>query len=286
MQRLEDRVAVVTGAASGIGRAVCEELAQQGCRLALVDVDAEGLRETEAAVLRAGARATGFVADVSDRDRMEELPAEIHAEFGAIHVLVNNAGVSLGATFAEQTLDDFEWILGINLRGVVHGCKFFIPYLECEDEAHIVNVSSMFAFLGLPGQSAYSITKAGVYALSEALWTELAHTRIGLTSVHPGGIRTNIIRSARITDAEGRAKGIELIDRYGHRPEKAARKIVQAIRSNRKRVLIGPEAFLLGWTKRLLPVTIHRVLTAIYLRSPSTRRAWEREAAARSDSAD
>jgi hypothetical protein len=277
---------VVTGAASGIGRAVCEELARHGCRLALVDIDTKGLAETEALVTRAGAETASFVADVSDRTRMEQLPAEVHAAFGAIHILVNNAGVSVGATFSEQSLEDFEWILGINLRGVVYGCKFFIPYLEREDEAHIVNVSSMFAFLGLPGQSTYSITKAGVYALSEALWTELAHTRIGVTSVHPGGIRTNIIRSARITDAEGQAKGIELIDRYGHSAEKAARKIVQAIRSGRKRLLIGPEAYVLGWVKRLLPVTTHRVLTAIYLRSPATRRSWEREAAARPESGE
>ena len=281
MQRLEGRVAIVTGAASGIGRAVAEELARQGCRLALVDIDERGLHETEALVTRAGAQAARFVADVSDRARMERLPAEIDTQLGEIHILVNNAGVSLGATFAEQTLDDFEWILGINLRGVVHGCKFFLPYLERAEEGHIVNVSSMFAFLGLPGQSSYSITKAGVQALSEALWTELAHTRIGVTSVHPGGIRTNIIRSARITDAEGRAKGIELIDRYGHSPEKAARKIVGAIRSGRKRLLIGPEAVLLGWVKRLLPVTTHRILTVLYLRSPSARRGWEREAAAR-----
>jgi NAD(P)-dependent dehydrogenase (short-subunit alcohol dehydrogenase family) len=284
MRELRGKVAVVTGAASGIGRALCELLAEKGCLLALVDVNASGLEETARSLRERGGLAQTFLADVSDRERMRRLPDEVVEAFGAVHILVNNAGVSVGATFAEHSMEDLDWILGINLGGVLHGCKFFLPHLERQDEAHIVNLSSMFGFLGFAGQSSYCITKAGVRALSEALWTELADTPVRVTSVHPGGIRTNIIRTARIADEEGRLKGIEQLERWGHSPEKTARKIVRAIERNRPRVLIGAEASLLEWAKRAFPVGIHKLLTAIYLRSPSTerarRRALERRGAA------
>jgi short-subunit dehydrogenase len=277
MRRLEGRVAVVTGAASGIGRALCEQLAAKGCALALVDINEAELHETLRRVREAGARAEIFVADVADRERMRRLPDEVVERLGDVQLVVNNAGVSVGATFAEQSLEDIDWIFGINLWGVVHGCKFFLPHLERQPEAHIVNISSMFGFLGLPGQASYCATKAGVKAFSEALWTELATTNVSLTCVHPGGINTNIIRDARIADAEGQQKGHEAVQRWGHSAESAARKIVRAIERNQKRVLIGPEAYLIDWLKRLLPVSTHRLLTAIYLRSASTGRALARD---------
>ena len=273
MKEVRDRVAVVTGSAGGIGRAVAELLSAKGAHLALVDVDVDGLGEVAQGIRDRGGRAATFVVDVSDRDRMGKLPDEVVAEFGAVHILVNNAGVSVGATFAEQSMDDIDWILGINLGGVLYGCKFFLPYLEREPEAHIVNVSSMFGFLGLAGQSTYCVTKAGVRALSEALWTELADTSVRVTSVHPGAIRTNIIRDARIADEDGRREGIELIERWGHSPESCAKKIVRAIERDRRRVRFGPEAVVLDFVKRLFPVGIHRLLTAVHLRSASTERA-------------
>ena len=273
---LNSRVAVVTGAGSGIGRAVSLLLARRGCRLALVDISEASLEETASLVRAAGGEAQCFIADVAERARMQQLVTEVVDAYGAVHVLVNNAGVSVGATFAEQSIDDLDWIIGINLWGVIHGCKFFLPVLAQQDEAHIVNISSMFGFLGLPGQASYCVTKAGVKALSEALWTELSDTGINVTSVHPGGIATNIISSARITDTEGKQQGVDMIARYGHSPEKAAAKIVTAIEKNRKRVLIGPEAYLTDWIKRALPVTTHRILTFFHLRSESTARARER----------
>jgi len=276
MRELRGKVAVVTGAASGIGRALCELLAEKGCALALVDMNASGLEETARDIRKRGGQAHTFLADVADRERMRRLPDEVVEVFGAVHILVNNAGVSVGATFAEHSMEDLDWILGINLGGVLHGCKFFLPHLAQQDEAHIVNLSSMFAFFGLAGQSSYCITKAGIRALSEALWTELADTSVRVTLVHPGAIRTNIIRAARIADEEGRLTGIEQLERWGHSPEKAARKIVRAIERNRPRVLIGPEATLIDWAKRLFPVGTHRLLTAFYLRNPSTERARQR----------
>jgi short-subunit dehydrogenase len=276
MRELRDKVAVVTGAASGIGRALSERLAEKGCALALVDVDAAGLEGTARKIRDRGGRSQIFLADVSDRERMRRLPEEVLEAFGAVHILVNNAGVNVGATFAEHSMEDLDWILGINLGGVLHGCKFFLPHLERQDAAHIVNVSSMFGFLGFAGQSSYCISKAGVRALSEALWTELADSPVRVTSVHPGGIQTNMIRAARIFDEEGRRQGIQALERWGHSPQKAARKIVRAIERNRSRVLIGPEAMLLEWAKRLFPVGIHKLLTAIYLRSSAAERARRR----------
>lgn len=274
--KLKERVAVVTGAGSGIGRAVARLLADRGCRLALVDINPESLAETADLVEKCGSDVHCFTADVADRARMTALVDEVVGVYGAVHVLVNNAGVSVGATFEEQTLEDFDWIVGINLWGVIHGCKLFLPVLTAQDEAHIVNVSSMFGFLGLPGQASYCVTKAGVKALSEALWTELSGTGVNVTSVHPGGIATNIIREGRIADEEGRQQGIDWVDRYGHTAEMAAEKIVAAIEKNRKRVLIGPESYFADWIKRMLPVSTHRILTFFHLRSASTERAKAR----------
>ncbi|MFT4571115.1 MAG: NAD(P)-dependent dehydrogenase (short-subunit alcohol dehydrogenase family) [Hyphomicrobiaceae bacterium] len=269
---LSGRIAVVTGAGSGIGRAVSVLLAKRGCQLALVDIDPESLDGTAALIEAEGADARCFVVDVSNREQMQALPGRVVEAFGAVHILVNNAGVSVGATFAEQTVEDLEWIIGINLWGVVYGCKFFLPVLREQDEAHIVNISSMFGFLGLPGHASYCVTKAGVKALSEALWSELADTSVNVTSVHPGGIATNIAKAARTVDDEVREHGRDLMARYGHSPAKAARKIVGAIQANRKRVLIGPEAYITDWLKRALPVTFHRILTMFHLRSPAAAR--------------
>ena len=271
MQRLEGRVAVVTGAASGIGRAVSERLAEKGCTLALVDVNEAGLRETAESISSRGQRAEVFVTDVSDRARMEQLPGEVLDAFGAAHILVNNAGVSVGATFAEQSFEDLDWIVGINLWGVIHGCKFFLPVLTRQDEAHIVNVSSMFGFLGLPGQASYCVTKAGVRALSEALWTELDGTPVRLTCVHPGGIRSEVIRSARGMNPEDKARAVELQERFGMPAQRAAAKIIRAIERDRRRVLIGVDAHIGVFLKRLLPVGLQRLLTLAF-RLGSTRR--------------
>jgi NAD(P)-dependent dehydrogenase (short-subunit alcohol dehydrogenase family) len=143
-----------------------------------------------------GRKASVHVADVASRARMAELPEEVLREHGRVSLLVNNAGVSVGGTFEEQSLEDLDWIVGINFWGVVHGCQFFLPHLRRETEAHIVNLSSMFGIVGVPTQSSYCATKFAVRGLSEALWVELRDAGIGVTSVHPGGIRTNIVRTS------------------------------------------------------------------------------------------
>ncbi len=268
MKRLEGRVAVVTGAGGGIGRATAERLAGRGCALALVDVSAQGLAETAARVRAAGRPVSEHVADVADRERMAVLPEEVLREHGHVHVLVNNAGVTVTATFQDHGFEDLDWILGVNFWGVVHGCKFFLPHLLREEEGHVVNVSSMAAFLGLPTQSAYCATKAAVHGLSEALGAELAGTAVGVTSVHPGAVRTGILRGSRGADPEALARWAAQLERHARPPERVATRIVRAIERGRRRVVVGAEAHLTDWAASLLPVLCQRLLGASFRRRP------------------
>jgi short-subunit dehydrogenase len=263
VRRLEGRVAVVTGAGSGIGRATALLLAQRGCALALVDRDEAALAETGRQVSALGRKLSLHAADVADRRLMERLADDVIAAHGGVHVLVNNAGVSVLGTLADQSLDDFAWLMGINFWGVVYGCKFFLPHLLAAEEAAIVNISSMFGFVGIPTQISYNSSKYAVRGFSEALSSELSGTRVSVSCVHPGGIRTNIVRASRASgpgDVEDQKNTIELFERFGHAPEKAARKIVRAIERRQARVRIGPESYLTDWAKRLFPVATQRLV--------------------------
>ncbi|MAG29689.1 MAG: acetoin dehydrogenase [Deltaproteobacteria bacterium] len=259
MKKLVGRVAVITGGASGIGRATADLLARKGCSLALVDVNPERLAEVAEGLMTRGVRVSTHLADVSEASRMEILPAEVVAEHGAVHILVNNAGVSVAGSFEDQTIEDLQWIVGINFWGVVHGCKFFLPELKKADEAHIVNLSSMFGFIGVPSQSSYCATKFAVKGLSESLWLELQGAGIGVTSIHPGGIRTNIAETMRAYDEDVRAATVAGIER-SRPPAEVAKVLVRAIEKNRLRAIVGWEAFAADWLKRLLPISTHRLI--------------------------
>jgi short-subunit dehydrogenase len=273
MRDLASKVVVVTGAASGIGAALARGLAAKGAHLALVDVDEAGLLALADQLAAPGRRISHHLADVGDRERMQALPAEVVAVHGGVDVLINNAGVSVGAMFADHSIDDAEWLLGINLLGVIYGCKFFLPELLKAKEAHIVNLSSMFGIFAMPGQAMYSASKAGVKAFTEALWTELDGTPVHLTCVHPGGIRTNIIRSARGIEAEDRASAAAAIDRFGMPAERAAAKIIRAVERDRRRLLIGVDAHVGVFLKRLFPVAFQRLLTLAFRRRGDSGRA-------------
>jgi NAD(P)-dependent dehydrogenase (short-subunit alcohol dehydrogenase family) len=255
MKDFGDRVAVVTGAASGIGQALAHRLAQEGCALALVDIDEAGLARTRALVQDEGRRATVHVADVSDRARMQKLADEVVREHGRVDVLVNNAGVALAGTLEEQSLDDFEWIVGINFWGVVYGCKFFIPHLRRSDSAYIVNLSSMFGIVGIPGQSAYCATKFAVRGLSESIGAELHETSVRVMSVHPGGINTNIAKSGRYADSYGsvQARVVKFFERHTMPASRCADIIVRGMKSNATRVLVTREAHLTDALTRIFP---------------------------------
>lgn len=267
MRQLRGKVAVVTGAASGIGAALSLHLARAGCALALVDVQAERLRRTAAAAREQGAQVSSHVVDVSDASAMRALAEAVLAFHGSFHLVINNAGVTVAAPFSAHSLADCDWILGVNLRGVIHGCHVFLPHLLAQREGHIVNISSIFGVIGVPAQSAYCATKFAVRGLSEALWEELAGTGVQVTVVHPGGVNTDIIRAARTSDEAARSRLAHFFAHKTLSPERAAERIVQGILRDQRRILIGPEAHLLDALKRLLPATGNRLAVRALLRS-------------------
>jgi len=271
MRQLAGRIAVITGAGSGIGRSLGAALAQHGCGLALVDINAATLEETAALARAVGADVSTHVLDVGDRQRMSELPEQVIAHHGHVHIVVNNAGISVTKSIEEHSLDDLEWLVGINFWGVVYGCKFFIPYLKREPEGHIVNLSSIFGIIGLPSQGSYNAVKFAVRGLSECLHAELAPARIGVTSVHPGGIQTNIIRASRMLDEDDRANIQQSFNRFGMPPDRAAAKIVRAIQRNDLRLLIGREAYVIDWMKRLCPVSTQKLVAWLHTRREAKR---------------
>lgn len=271
MKQFEGKVAVITGAASGIGRATALRLAKRGCRIALADIDSAGLESVEKEVLELGAKVSTHRVDVSSSSQMESFASDVEETHGAAHILINNAGVVIAGTFEEQRLEDLEWLVGINYWGVVYGCHYFLPILKRQQEAHIVNLSSMLGFLGVPEQSGYCATKAAVRALSESLWAELRSERIGVTSIHPGCIDTSIVHSGRIKDETTRSEAQSLFDRLGAPPDSVARAIIRGIEKNKLRVRVRPETIAIEWAKRLFPVTLHRWIAGF----------WERETANR-----
>jgi short-subunit dehydrogenase len=267
MRLFQDRVAVVTGAASGIGRGVSEALAQRGCDLALVDRDEVGLRQTKARLARAGRRVSLHVTDVSDRAQMEVLPEAILQSHGHIHLLVNNAGVSLAGPLTELSLDDFEWIVGINFWGVVYGCKLFLPYLDRE-EAHIVNIVSDFGLIGFPTKSAYCATKFAVRGFSEAVRAELHGSRVGLTCVYPGPVHTKMMQNARAWDPAKKEAEARFLAERGIPLETVVSRILRGIERNSARVLIGRETYLIDLMKRLCPTWTDDLVARLQKRFP------------------
>jgi NAD(P)-dependent dehydrogenase (short-subunit alcohol dehydrogenase family) len=256
MKQLKDRTAVVTGAGSGIGRALSLLLAREGCRLAIADISVAGLAETKREVEALGRPVSSHVVDVSDKARMQEFVREVVDQHGAVHILVNNAGVAVAKSFEDHTIEDFEWLMGINFWGVVYGCKYFLPELKKTDEGHIINISSLFGLVGVPMQSSYCASKFAVRGFSEALRIELAGSKIGVSSVHPGGIATNIAAASRVRDdAEGNKlhqRSVQMFKKMMP-PSAAAARILGGIKKNKARVLITRETYALDIAKRIAP---------------------------------
>ena len=251
MKKIEDRIAVVTGAGSGIGRAVSLELARRGADIALVDIDETKLLEVKTAVEAMGRHASLHVVDVSSQQQMAALPEQVIAEHGGVHILINNAGVSVNLPFEQQDVSDLEWISGINYWGVMYCCKYFLPYLQQADEAHIVNMSSLAGLTGMKGQSSYAATKFAVRGLSESLYVELANSSVGITCVHPGAVATNILAAARM-DPTHKEKMLKMFH-LAMPPEKAAQLIVKAIQKNRFKLVFCVESRILDYMKRIVP---------------------------------
>ena len=263
MKTLQDKVVVITGAGSGIGRATAMRCAGLGARLALSDIDAAGLAETAGRC--AGSVHTTKV-DVGARDEIYAWAERVKRDVGPADVLVNNAGVSLSQTIAEMRDEDFEWLMNINFWGVTHGTKAFLPQLLSRPEAHVVNLSSVFGIIAVPTQAAYNASKFAVRGYTEALRQELRATRVRVTCVHPGGIKTNIVKNGRhFADPSGKAADLDTMARDFEREarttaDEAGRQIVDAVLRERPRLLIGLDAVIIDRMQRMFPESYDKVI--------------------------
>lgn len=262
MRSFEGRVAAITGAASGMGRELAVELARQRCHLALSDVNEAGLEETVALVSASGVRVTRARVDVSDRQAVFQWADQVVKDHGQVNLIFNNAGVALATSLADVSVQNFQWIMGINFWGVVHGTQAFLPHLIRSGEGHIVNTSSIFGLMSAVSMGPYCVSKFAVRSYTETLRMELelAGLPVSTTAVHPGGIRTNIAHAARL-DASLTHLGVKdfessmthfdtLLNTTS--ANSAARQILRGVRRNQRRVLVGPDARFLDKMVRLL----------------------------------
>lgn len=261
----KDKVAVVTGAGSGIGRALALQMAAGGARLALSDVDPTGLAQT-IRLLPAGTEVRGYALDVSSREAVFAHAEDVRRDFGTAHFVFNNAGVTVIGTVEHLEIDEIEWQLGINLWGVIYGTKAFLPMMLSQREGCIVNLSSVFGLVGFPAQSAYNISKFGVRGLTECLWRELEGTGVRALSVHPGGIKTNFERAGRRCRNSGQEEA--RFSALGERllttpPEDCAAAILKGVRQGKKRVVTGNQSTTLFWLSRLMPNSYHSLVKLI-----------------------
>ena len=268
MTAIPGSAAAVTGAASGIGRALALELAARGCDLALADRDEAGLQTLAAEITKSSQRkVTVHLVDVGMPSQIEAFAQAAGSAHPGLNILINNAGVALMGTFGEVDQAQMEWLININFWGVVHGTRAFLPQLSRQREAHIVNLSSIFGIVAPPGQTAYSAAKFAVRGFSESLRHELqmAGSPVKLSVVHPGGVSTNIVRNSRagvgVTDNARRAQSIERFDAIARTtPAAAALRIIEGIEKNAPRILIGSDARFMDLLQRFRPGTYWAVL--------------------------
>jgi short-subunit dehydrogenase len=267
MGQLQESVAVVTGAATGIGRALAARLASEGARLCLADLNEAGLEEVSRTLKERGAEVSTHVLDVSDSRQVEALARAVAERYGRADVLINNAGVALIGDVEEVSLADIEWLMAINFWGVVYGVKHFLPLLKQRRKAYIVNMSSVFGMIAPPGQAAYSASKFAVRGFTEALRHELEATGVQVSSVHPGGIKTGIATSGRLgenADPSRRERECAKFERLSvTTPEQAAERIVRGMLRGQTRILVGRDASQIQLIQRLLPVRYWRLLGPI-----------------------
>lgn len=270
MSEFTGRVVVITGAGSGIGRALALNLAAKGARLALSDVDTVGLEETARRARDLGAEVQADPLDVTQREKVMDYADKIAEHFGVVNQVYNNAGVAYHGEFERTEFKDFERVVDVDFWGVVNGTKAFLPHLIASGDGHLINVSSLFGLLSIPGQSAYNAAKFAVRGFTESLRQEMlvAKYPVQVTCVHPGGIKTAIARNAAVPDGDDQVSFAQFFDSKLARttPEDAAATIVNGVRKNKGRVLIGADAKLLdGWV-RLIGPAYQRVVAFVTAR--------------------
>ena len=265
MWDLAGGVAVVTGAGSGIGRELAKRLAGERMSLALADINETTLQETLGQIGTAHAPISTHVLNVADPKQVEQFSTDVLARHKRVTLLINNAGVAMHGTFEEISIADLEWLMGINFWGMVYGVRNFLPVLKQQPHSRIVNLSSIFGIISPAGQTAYCASKFAVRGFTEALMHELEGTTVGVTCVHPGGIKTPISRNARLgasANAAFHAAGVTLFEKRLARtsPETAAARIVEGVKRGEPRILIGKDAIQLERMQRLFPVRYWQIM--------------------------
>ncbi|MEM8499416.1 MAG: SDR family oxidoreductase [Pseudomonadota bacterium] len=270
MKNLNGKVVALTGAASGIGRSLAVQLAELGCHLAIADVDERGLQET-AALLPQECTVSSHIVDVANRERVYAWAEEVIEQHGQVDCIINNAGVASVCSIEDISFDDFEWVFNIVFYGVLYGTKAFLPHLKQRPDANIVNISSVNGFFPFPNNGPYNCAKHAVKALNQTLIQELRNTGVNVTSVHPGGIKTNIVRNARFSeedaaldDKQSRVQQFDQVAKTS--PDKAARIIIRGMRKNRKRQLVGADAVMLDILCRMMPQGLSDLIGILYER--------------------
>jgi NAD(P)-dependent dehydrogenase (short-subunit alcohol dehydrogenase family) len=256
--KLNGGVAVITGAGSGIGRALAHRLAREKMSLALADVDSAGLTETIEQLGGASASLSCHLVDVADRARVERFAAEVVERHGSVTLLMNIAGVAMHGTFEQLTIEEFDWLMKINFYGVLYGVASFLPILRKQPRAHIVNMSSIYGIIAPAGQTAYCASKFAVRGFTEALMHELDGSSVSISCVHPGGVRTPIAKRARVggkSDPKAREVTLAMFDVVAVMPpEEAADRIVEGVLVNEPRILVGDDAVRMDRMQRLMPI--------------------------------
>lgn len=257
MKDLNNKVAAITGAGSGIGRMLAVRLAAENCHLALSDIDETGLKETQA-MINGNINVSTHCVDVSREAEVRRFADEAATHHGGVDIIINNAGVVLGDLLETVTMEDFQWLMGINFWGVVYGTMAFLPYLRKRPEGHVVNISSINGIIPNPNNGPYCAAKFAVRGYTETLYQELKNTPIRVSCVHPGGIKTNIARNARVNrtlNGITSEQAAELYDKevFITTAEQAAQIIISGIRRNRRRIMVGRDAKALDLLTRLFP---------------------------------
>ncbi len=271
MKSLKNKVAAITGAGSGIGQALAMNLAQEGCHLALSDVNKKGLEQTLKLLKPYSVRVSHQCLDVSDQQAVFSWAEQVVKDHGSVNMIFNNAGVALSGTVQSLSIEDYKWIMDINFWGVIYGTKAFLPYLEESGEGHVINISSVFGLTSQPLMSGYNASKFAVRGFTESLRQDLEITgsNVTTTCIHPGGIKTNIAKSARLSDSVSAVTGISKANTtnvmekfFIHSPDSAAKTILRGVKQNARRVLIGSDAKLLDGMARVFPTGYQWVLTS------------------------